>query len=150
MRKLLSSNNSLLIILWGFVGIFVVACESRKYDECKQIITLANKVTKETQAIAEKSSDRDQDLANWLEASEIMGQAAENIAALELKDSQLIEYQGSLADIYKVYSQTTYEAVRARENRNLSALQSARQEANNISEVNNNLVKNINNYCLEP
>lgn len=148
MRKLLSTRGTLLIILWGFISIFVVACESRKYDECKQIITLANKVTKQTQAIAEKSSD--QDLANWLEASEIMGQAAENIAALELKDSQLIEYQGSLTNIYRVYAQATYEAVRARENRNLSALQSAREEAKNISEVNYNLVKNINNYCLEP
>ena len=148
MIKLLSSNISLLIILWGFINVFVVACESRKYTECQQIITLANKVTKQTQAIAKKSSD--QDLANWLEASEIMGQAAENIAALELKDSQLIEYQGSLTDIYKVYSQATYEAVRARENRNLSALQSAREEANNIAEVNYNLVKNINNYCLKP
>lgn len=148
MRKLLSSNNSLLIILWGFINIFVVACESRKYTECQQMITLANKVTKQTQAIAEKSSD--QDLDNWLEASDIMEQAAENIAALELKDSQLIEYQESLTNIYRVYAQATHEAVKARENRNLSALQSAHEEANNISEVNDNLVKNINNYCLKP
>ena len=148
MRKLLSSNNSLSIILWGFISIFVVACESRKYTECQQMITLANKVTKQTQAIAEKSSDRD--LANWLEASEIMKQAAENIAALEIEDSQLIEYQGSLTNIYRVYAQATYDAVNARENRNLSALQTAREEAKNISEVNYSLVKNINKYCLEP
>ncbi len=149
MKKLFLSQGNLLIIFCGIVNIFFVACEPQKYAECEQMITLANNVTKQTQAIAENFSDRDQDLENWLEGSEIMTQAATSIEALEIKDSQLIEYQGSLADIYRVYSQATYDAVKARKYRNLPALQSARDNAKNAGEINNNLVKNINNYCLE-
>ena len=149
MKKLFLSQGNLLIIFCGIVNIFFVACEPQKYAECEQMITLANNVTKQTQAIAKNFSDRDRDLENWLEASEIMNQAATNIEALEIKDSQLIEYQGSLADIYRVYSQATYDAVKARKYRNLPALQSARDNAKNAGEINNNLVKNINNYCLE-
>ncbi len=147
MEKLFLSRGGLLIILWGFINIFVVACESRKYAECKQIITLANNVTKQTQAIAKNSSDRD--LENWLEASEIMKQAATTIEALEIKDSQLIDYQGSLVAIYQVYAQATYDAVKARETRDLPTLQSARDDAKNAGKINNDLVKNINNYCLK-
>ncbi len=149
MRKLLLSRGKLFIIFWGIINVFVVACESRKYAECEQIITLANNVTQQTQAIAEGSSDRDRDLENWLEASNIMKQAATDIEDLEIKDSQLVEYQAGLVDIYQVYAQATYDAVKARESRNLQALQSARDEAKNIGKINNDLVKNINNYCLE-
>ena len=147
MKKLLLSRGDLLFIFWGIINIFVVACEPKKFAECQQIITLANSVTKQTQAIAENSSDRD--LENWLEASEMMKQAATSIEALEIKDSQLIEYQGSLVNIYQVYAQATYDAVKARETRDLLALQSARDNAKNVGKINNNLVKNINNYCLE-
>ena len=147
MKQLLLGRGRLFIVFWGIINLFVAGCESRKYTECKQIITLANNVTKQTQAIAENSSDRE--LENWLQASEIMEQAAKNIEALEIKDSQLIEYQGSLVDIYQVYAQATHDAVKARESRNLQALQSARDDAKNTGEINNNLVKNINNYCLK-
>ncbi|MGK7892475.1 MAG: hypothetical protein AB4372_02185 [Xenococcus sp. (in: cyanobacteria)] len=147
MRQLLLGRGKLFIIFWGIINVFVVACDSRKYAECQQIITLANNVTQQTQAIAEGSSDRD--LENWLEASEIMKQAATNIENLEIKDNQLVEYQAGLVDIYQIYAQATYDAVKARESRNLQALQSARDEAKNAGKVNNDLVKNINNYCIE-
>ena len=149
MKKLFLNKGNQLIIFCGIINIFFVACESQKYAECEQMITMANNVTKQTQAIAQNHSDRDQDLENWLEASEIMTQAATSIEALEIKDSQLIEYQEGLVDIYQVYAQATYDAVTARETRNLQALQSARDDAKNAGKVNNDLVKNINNYCLE-
>ena len=139
-------KGSLLVICWGIVNIWLVACEPRRYAECEEMITLANNVTQQTQAIAEKSSDRDLD--NWREASDIMKQAVTDLEALELKDYQLIEYQGSLANLYGVYFKATDDAVKARENRNLPALQSAHDEVKNVEEVKDNLVENINNYCL--
>lgn len=135
------------VIFWAIINVLFVACEPRKYAECEQIITLANNVTKQTQAIAANSSDRD--LENWLEASTIMKQAVTNLEALELKDDQLIEHQGSLANLYRVYFKATDDAVKAREKRDLPALQSAHDEVKNVEEVKNNLVENINNYCLK-
>ncbi len=82
MKQLLLGRGRLFIVFWGIINLLVVGCESRKYTECKQIITLANNVTKQTQAIAKNSSDRD--LENWLQASEIMKQAAISIEALEI------------------------------------------------------------------
>lgn len=149
MKKFLLGKSNLLIIFGGIITIFMVACEPQKYTECEQMITLANDFTEQTQAIAEGSSDRDQDLDNWLEASEILKLAASNIENLAIKDSQLIEYQDSLANIYRGYSQATYSAVKARESRNLQALRSARDDAEDVAEEKNNLVKNINNYCLQ-
>ncbi len=149
MKKLFLSKGNFLIIFCVIINVLFVACNPQKYAECEQMITMGNNVTKQTQAIAQNSSDRDRDLNNWLEASNIMKQAAVNMEALKIKDPQLIEYQGSLANIYRVYSQATYDAVKAREDKNLQALQSARSEAEKIAEVNNNLVENINNYCLD-
>ncbi|ELS01224.1 hypothetical protein Xen7305DRAFT_00009260 [Xenococcus sp. PCC 7305] len=144
-----SNLSNLLIIFGGISNVFIVACEPQKYTECEQMITLANDFTEQTQTIAESSSDRDQDLNNWLEASEIMKLAARDIENLEIKDTQLIEYQGSLANIYRGYSQATYSAVKARESRDLQALRSARDDAEDVAEKKNNLVKSINDYCLK-
>ena len=149
MKKLFLSKDNFLIIFCGIISIVFVACKSQKYAECEQMITLGNNVTKQTQAIAQNSSDRDQDLKNWLEASNIMKQAAVNMEALEIKDPKLLEYRGSLVNIYRVYSQATYNAVKARENKNLKALQSARGDVEKNAEVNSKLVKDINNYCLK-
>lgn len=147
MKRLLLVKGSLLVLFWGIVNILLVACEPIKYAECQQIITLANNVTKETQAIAARSSDRD--LKNWLEASNIMKQAVTNIKELELEDSQLNEYQGRLANLFRIYFQATEAAVKAREKKDLSALQSAHDDVNNIEEAKKDLAENINNYCIE-
>jgi len=147
MKKLFLRKGSLLVVAWGIFNILLVACEPARYAECKQMIALANNVTKETQAIAARSSDRD--FKNWLEASKIMKQAVTNIKELELRDSQLNEYQGGLANLFRIYFQATEAAVKAREKKDLSALQSAHDDVNNIQETKKDLVENINSYCIE-
>ncbi|MGD1921760.1 MAG: hypothetical protein ACFCAD_24460 [Pleurocapsa sp.] len=77
-----------------------------------------------------------------------MNKAASNIKALHINDSELIKYQNQLVTIYRIYSQATYDAVEARESKSLETLELARMDAQKASQMQQSLVKDINDYCL--
>ena len=76
-------------------------------------------------------------------------QAADKIGALKVDRPELIRYQHQLVRIYRLYARTTYDAVRARENKDLSALKSARNDATKAGVLQRQLIQEINAYCLE-
>ena len=110
------------VVIASVLAWLIVGCQNQKYTQCQEIIAIANKATHQAQKIAASSSDRGKKLKTWLKAADVMNIAAQEIEGLSIKDPQLINYQGNLASIFRIYSQVTYEAVKARENKNLSAL----------------------------
>ena len=84
-----------------------------------------------------------------MQAAEEMYRAAEAIDTLKLDNSELIQYRDRLAAIYRIYSRSTYDAVTARENKNLEALESARSDAVKAGQMQQNLVREINAFCLD-
>lgn len=133
----------LAILAW-----FIVGCDNRqKYTRCQEIIAIANGVARQTQKVAETSQETTVEIKTWLQTADIMTVAANQIEAVPVKDPQLIGYQGNLASVFRIYSQATYDAVRARENKNLSALKIARDNAQKAGQLNQDLVTKINNYC---
>ena len=133
----------LAILAW-----FVVGCDNRqKYTRCQEIIAIANGVANQAQEVAESSQETTVEMKTWLQTADIMTVAANQIEAVPVRDPQLIGYQGNLASVFRIYSQATYDAVKARENKNLSALKIARDNAQKAGQLNQALVTKINNYC---
>jgi len=88
-------------------------------------------------------------MKSWLQAANKFNLAADKMRALKIDRRELIQYQNQLARVYRLYAQSTYEAVRARENQDLSELKSARNEANQAGIIQRQLIEEINAYCLE-
>ncbi len=127
------------------LGLF--GCDNAKYAQCQQIIEIANKANHQTQQIISQSNQSIESKI-WLEGTTIMSQAAEQINALPLDDPQLVKYQNNLVKIFSVYSQATTDAIEARENKNLKALESAVAEAQKAGLLKEEIVSGINSYCL--
>ena len=133
--------------LFCYISLGLVGCNNAKYTECQQIIEIANQANHQTQEMITQSSQPIEPKI-WLEAASIMNQAAEQINALPLDDPQLVNYQNNLVKIFRIYSQSTDDALEARENRNLKALETAVAEAKKAGLLKDELVTGINSYCL--
>ncbi|MEM7590013.1 MAG: hypothetical protein AAF383_00560 [Cyanobacteria bacterium P01_A01_bin.83] len=144
-----SSNSRNWLLLLVTMAIFLaIGCESNKTAQCQQIFQIARSVNESYKNIDLGDDQQSIEVNSWLEAANKLNSAADNIQALQIDYSQLVEYQNQLATIYRIYSQATYDAVRARENKNLDALKLARNDAIQASKIQQNLVQEINAFCL--
>ena len=146
--KSTSKTSLRLILLSTLVGLTTVGCAEKRIAQCQQIFQIAHNVTESNNNISYLDAQKTIEIESWQLAASKMEHAANNIKALQINDSQLIQYQHQLATIYRIYSQATYDAVRARENKNLEALKSARKAATKAGELQQNLIPEINAYCL--
>ena len=145
-----SKAKKLLKLVYAAVLMsLTVGCSNQKYSQCQSIIALANAANNQAQQVTETAPETVVALKSWLQASSIMSKAAQQIESLPTKDPQLIQYQENLASVFRIYSQAIYEAVKARENKNLSALKVARENAQKAGELNQTLVTEINSYCAQ-
>ena len=143
-----SKTNLLLILLSILVGWTILGCEENKIAQCEQIFQIAHNLTQSNKNVSYLDAQQPVEMKSWLQAATKMEHTANNIKALKINNSKLIQYQHQLATIYGIYSQATYDAVRARENKNLEALKSARNDATKAGELQQNLIQEINSYCL--
>ena len=143
-----SKTNLLLILLSILVGWIILGCEENKIAQCEQIFQIAHNLTQSNKNVSYLDAQQPVEMKSWLQAASKMEHAANNIKSLKINNSKLIQYQHQLATIYHIYSQATYDAVRARENKNLEALKSARNDATKAGELQQNLIQEINSYCL--
>jgi Skp family chaperone for outer membrane proteins len=147
-------NFGFVAIAFSLVSLAVSGCSdaNAKYIQCEQIFKIAHQVDREAKNIESMNAyvkELPQDMKDWLKAADLMEQAAGQIQALDFNTAELIQYQMGLANIYQIYSQATYDAVQARESKNINALISARDRANTAGEIQQKLVQNINSYCLK-
>jgi hypothetical protein len=141
--------NSVYILGAIVTSLLMTSCGENKYSQCEQIFKIAHQVTKINQDISYTVSEQPTQLKQWLKAADLMTKAAQQIKALHIDDTELIEYQNKFANIYQTYSEATYDAVDARESRNIDALQAARDRAMAAGEIQKNLVEKINAYCIK-
>ncbi|MDJ0688506.1 MAG: hypothetical protein QNJ41_08345 [Xenococcaceae cyanobacterium MO_188.B32] len=141
-------NYSVILCLSIFIGLLTVSCSDTKYAQCEQIIQIANNVVNEkTKLIDTNNSTEEIESTTWLQAARTIAQAAQKLENIELQDPKLIKYQTDLAQIYRIYSRATYDAVRAWEHKNIKALQIAHTDAERAGQLEEKLGNVINNYC---
>lgn len=128
------------------LAIFISSCSQNSLNQCQQIFQIAREIDRSSENIARNQDELD--LKSWLEAAQMMEIAADRIQALHIDNSDLIEHQDRLATIYRIYARSTYDAVRARENKNLQALEAARLNALQTDKMHQDSIAALNNYCL--
>lgn len=140
--------NCQLTFLGILLSLLVSGCGENKFTQCEQIFQIAHGVTENSKNVSYTSDGQPTEMRSWLKAAEMINKAANKIRALHINDSELIRYQNRLVRIYRIYSQATYDAVNARENKNFAALETARIDAKKAGEMQRNLIQEINAYCL--
>lgn len=139
-RKLLIMVTVLLSLLFG--------CSEKKFTQCEQIFQIAHSVTENSKNVNYGKDKQPTEMKSWLETADMLNIAADKIQALDLDDSELIGYQNGLVTIYSIYSQATYDAIDARESENLEALKAAQIDAKKAGEMQQDLIEEINAYCV--
>lgn len=137
--------SMLVIVLLSFS---TMGCEENKSTQCQQIFHIAQDIKTTNQHLGKVNEHSPEIMKEWLQAANEFNQAADRLAVLELNRSELIKYQNQLITLYRIYSQATYDAVNARENQDLPALQFARQDAIKAGIIQQKLIREINTYCL--
>jgi ABC-type enterochelin transport system substrate-binding protein len=141
-------GNYRLILVIFLLSFFAVGCEENKSTQCQQMFRIAQNVKASNQLLGNANRQSPEIIKSWLQAANEFNRAADNLALLKINRSELIKYQNQLITLYRVYSQSTYDAVRARENQDLTALQSARQDAIKAGARQQKLIQEMNAYCL--
>ncbi|MBE9047035.1 hypothetical protein IQ255_21990 [Pleurocapsales cyanobacterium LEGE 10410] len=132
------------------LSLLVSGCGESKYTQCEQIFRIVRNVTENSQDVNYNTKDgQPTEMNSWLQAASMMNTAADRLQALQINNGDLSEYQNQFAIVYRSYSQATYDAVQARENQNLEALKSARNDAATAGQMQQQLIKEINAYCLD-
>lgn len=144
-RSIKSDRYFLITIL---LSLSICGCSQSKLTQCEQIFRIASEVRSSSKKVSYNNDGDLSQMKTWLEAASTMNKAANNIQALHINNSELIKYQNQLVTIYRIYSQATYDAVEARESKSLEALEFARIDAQKAGKMQQNLIKNLNNYCL--
>ena len=141
-------HNYLVIFCISIVfGVLAVSCSDTKYAQCEQIIQIANGVVNEKSKLIDTNNSADIESKTWLQAARMIAQAAQKLENVDLQDPNLIKYQTDLAQIYRIYAQATYDAVKAWENKNKKALQTAHTDAEKAGQLEEKLGSAINHYC---
>lgn len=142
------SSKSLLAFVNIMLSLLIFGCESNKFAQCEQIFQIARDVTTDNREFSRRDREQLGELEGWLQAAATMDRAADRLEALNIDNSKLIQYQSQLATIYRIYSRATYDAVNARENQNLASLKSARSDAEKAGDMQRNLIREIDAFCV--
>ena len=122
------------------LSLLILGCED-KFSQCEPIFQIAHHVSDRSKELNYTGDRQLTEIESWLQTAGMMNRAADKLEALKTENSKLIEYQNELATVYRIYSQATYNAVKARENKNIEILKSARNDAEKAG----NLVREIKN-----
>ena len=139
-------SKSLLILTISTIGIFISACNNNKSIQCQQIYLIAEDIA--TSNKIDSTLNESTDSKTWLQAAAKFEREADNLGSLKIEPSELTIYQDELATLYRLYASATYDAVRARKNKDLMAFNLARENAVRAGLVQQELIDKINGYCL--
>lgn len=141
MFKFCKSNYSLLLIFLVVTSL-LSACGNDKSIKCREIITIAVKLDKET-----KNKLTDQNPNNVLKVADIFDNSAKEIKNIKIKDEQLNKYNQELGAIYQNYAQSTRNFVKAFEEKDLDKALFEKEQISQLFQRQQTLVNDINNYC---
>ena len=143
-----TKNNYKFLFLAMVLSLLVSGCRVTKYTQCEQIFQIADRLNQNVDRLKYFDNEQPTEMKSWLQAASTIDRAANHLEALQINDSQLIKYQNKFVTVYRIYSQATYDAVKARENKNFQALESVKNDAQKAGQMQQDLIEQINAYCL--
>lgn len=132
------------------LGLLLFGCAEPRSSQCQQIFAISQNLERTNQTENQAEQPQSRSPQAWLQAAQRFSQAAGDLRALEIKEQELRQYQQQLANIYQIYARTTADAVKARKNKDLTSLKSARQDGLEAGLRQPQLIRKLNAYCLPP
>jgi hypothetical protein len=123
-------------------GLF--GCFNSKKADCNKIIEISSQLAEVTQ-----SNLNIEDTNKILEIADKFDRTAQEILEKNIKDQQLAEYGKNLSIIYQKYGKFTRNFITAFQKKDTENAILLKENLINLSQEQENLVKNINNYCQE-
>jgi hypothetical protein len=150
---LTSFSRSLSCFSLVFLVSGLSACQrvDRAIADCQTLLTAVQRTVTDaknlvqnepTDGIAQNFSGE-----RWLQAADTLRNGAEAIAQLRLRDDQLKTYQTEISEIYQQQAEATYAMVKARQEKNLEAAQSAQSLSQTAGKQEQTLGQALDRYC---
>ncbi|NJL02130.1 MAG: hypothetical protein HC838_00430 [Spirulinaceae cyanobacterium RM2_2_10] len=131
---------------WGLmVVVSLSACAPSKVSQCNSLIEIANGAALEANELTDDGQTDDQQA--MLQAADAIEQAAQEMEAVELSDSQLQDYQTGFIEMYRATAGATRDYIEATGNQDRSAADVAVAHLQQATQPEEELVQGINTYC---
>ncbi|MBV5260568.1 hypothetical protein FLX56_19335 [Synechococcus moorigangaii CMS01] len=143
-----------LFSLIGCTSLFSLsACQNidpALYD-CQKLLAQIQSTVSEAQTLVqdEPSAEAPQtfNFERWLQAADTLKIGAEAIAQLRLRDRQVKTYQTQISDIYQRQAEATYAMVKARQDKDLEAAQTAQSLSQTAGTEEQTIGQALDEYC---
>lgn len=141
--KLFPPKTAVLASLSFTLSLLTVSCAPSKVYQCEQIMALANKMAE----VGHKNSET-KDEEKVLGVADTFDAVALEMEQLEIKDEQLQEYHSGFVQFYRDHAQATRTFVTAFRKKDAETVKSMIAELQEIGSLEEELVKEINSYCM--
>ena len=140
-------RRSTIIITFSLTVSFLSAsCSAPKFSECKQLSKIATEISHQVIELSDNRTTKNPEKV--LQVADVFEEGAQAMESLELKDTELQEYQKNFAQFYRNQAQVTRDFIAARDRKDISAAKLAHQNMEKLGNTEEKLVTQINNYCL--
>lgn len=134
-----------LLPLAATISLLTTSCTESKISQCNKINKIANQVVSQVKVISTSSQANDPKVT--IQVAEVMEKASKEMAASQVNDPQLKDYQTSFIKMYRDSSKAARDFVGAFEKKNRPAAETALSNLQQASNLDRKLVTDINSYC---
>ncbi len=122
------------------IGLVLYGCGESKISQCNKVVTIANKTTALTAP---------KDIAGFVPLATNIDQIRTEIQAIAVQDAKLKELQTQLLGVYGDTSQALKGQAKASEAKDPNAMNKAKQDLENASKKESEVVDQINALCIK-
>ena len=133
-----------LLIIVTIVNIILWGCANRKINSCNLLQETTSQLNNSVVAYLDS-----EDINNIREVADRFKEAQEQILSSDITDESLLNSAKILANIYKKYSEITNNYISAYQERDTEKIIKYKEEIAQLFNQQENIIQEINNYCLQ-
>ncbi|HEY9691916.1 MAG TPA: hypothetical protein V6D15_06910 [Oculatellaceae cyanobacterium] len=127
------------------ITLLIVSCSGSKVSQCEKITNVTNKAASEAKAFTDGGKAKNPDA--MLKVADTMDRAAKEMAAINVSDSKLKDYQTGLIKMYRDTSKSTREFVAAFQKKERTAVKSTLNQLKQAIAPEPILLNGLKTYC---
>ena len=127
------------------ITLLIVSCSGSKVSQCQKITNVTNKAASEAKAFTDGGKAKNPDA--MLLAADTMDKAAKEMAAINVSDSKLKEYQTGFIKVYRDTSQSTRKFAAALKKKDRDAVKSTLNQLKQAIAPEPILLNGLKTYC---
>ncbi|MBD2298649.1 hypothetical protein H6G80_10045 [Nostoc sp. FACHB-87] len=139
-------KRTILLSTTAAIAVTFTGCGESKVAQCNKIIKVANQAVTLSQEFS-KNSQRDTGSKTFTEIADKLGNLANEMKALEIKDEKLKGFQGRFIKLYQDTSKGFRDTAAAFDKKNLKAANTSLASLKKSGSDESAIVTEINSYC---